>query len=55
MSRTNIADPSLIPDIEAFEERVDIHIHEGGIPTDEAKDMAGRSRASEIRPTTGLG
>jgi hypothetical protein len=25
MSRTTIADPSLIPDIEAFEERVDPH------------------------------
>ena len=40
MSRTTTADPSLIPDIEAFEELVAIHIHEGGIPTDEAKDLA---------------
>ena len=40
MSRTTIADPALIPDIEAFEERVAIHIHEGGIPTDEAWDLA---------------
>ena len=30
MSRTTTADPALIPDIEAFEERVAIHIHEGG-------------------------
>ena len=44
MSRTTIADPSLIPDIEAFEERVAIHIHEGGIPTDEAKDLAAQAR-----------
>jgi hypothetical protein len=34
MSPTTIADPALIPDIEAFEERVAIHIHEGGIPTE---------------------
>ena len=40
MSRTTTADPSLIPDIEAFKERVDLHIHEGGIPTDQAKDLA---------------
>ena len=36
MGRTTKADPALIPDIEAFEERVAIHIHEGGIPTLEA-------------------
>ena len=30
MSHTTTADPRLIPDIEAFEERVAIHIHEGG-------------------------
>ena len=40
MSRTIMADPALIPDIEAFEERVAIHIHGGGIPTDKAKDLA---------------
>ena len=44
MSRTTIADPSLIPDIEAFEERVAIHIHEGGIPTDQAKDLAAQAQ-----------
>ena len=44
MSRTTIADPSLIPDIEAFEERVAIHIHEGGIPTDKAKDLAAQAQ-----------
>ena len=37
------ADPTLIPDIEAFEERVAIHIHEGGIPTDQAKDLAAQA------------
>ena len=40
MSSIRIADPSLIPDIEAFEERVAIMVHEGGIPTDQAKDLA---------------
>ena len=44
MSPTTTADPSLIPDIEAFEEGVAIHIHEGGIPTDEAKDLAAQAR-----------
>ena len=43
MSRTTTADPALIPDIEAFEERVAIQIHEGGIPTDEAKDLAAQA------------
>jgi hypothetical protein len=44
MSRTTTADPSLIPDIEAFKERVAIHIHEGGIPTDQAKDLAAQAQ-----------
>ena len=44
MGRTTKADPALIPDIEAFEERVAIHIHEGGIPTKEAKDMAAQAQ-----------
>ena len=44
MSPTTIADPSLIPDIEAFEERVAIHIHEGGIPTNQAKDLAAQAQ-----------
>ena len=44
MSQTIIVDPSLIPDIEAFEERVAIHIHEGGLPTDQAKDLAAQAQ-----------
>ena len=44
MSATTIADPVLIPDIEAFEERVAIHIHEGGISTEEAKDLAAQAQ-----------
>ena len=44
MSPTTIADPALIPDIEAFEERVAIHIHEGGILTEKAKDLAAQAQ-----------
>ena len=44
MSQTIIVDPSLIPDIEAFEERVAIHIHEGSLPTDQAKDLAAQAQ-----------
>ena len=40
MSQTTTADPRLIPDIEAFEERVAIMIHDGGIPTHIALDLA---------------
>jgi len=44
MSPTLTVDPNLIPDIEAFEERVAIHIHEGDIPTEEAKDLAAQAQ-----------
>lgn len=44
MSSSHKANPSLIPDIEAFEERAAIHIHEGGIPTDLAKDLAAQAQ-----------
>ena len=44
MSRTTTADPYLIPDIEAFEERVAIHIHQSGIPTDQGKDLAAQTQ-----------
>ena len=50
MSRTTIADPSLIPDIEAFEERVAIHIHEGGIPTDHATDLPAQAQGCRRQP-----
>ena len=32
MSHTTTADPNLIPDIEAFEERVAIMVYDGGCP-----------------------
>ena len=44
MSRTAKADPALIPDIEAFEERVAIMVYEGGIPSDQAKDLAAQAQ-----------
>ena len=55
MSRTTIAEPALIPDIEAFEERVAIHIHEGGIPTDQAKDLAAQAQGFRRKEEVGLG
>ena len=44
MSCITTADPALVPDIEAFEERVAIMVHEGGILTDKAKDLAAQAR-----------
>ena len=44
MSQTMTADPSLIPDIEAFEERVAIMVHEGGSPTHIAMDLAAQAQ-----------
>lgn len=44
MGRTTTADPTLIPDIEVFEDLVAIHIHEGGIPTEEAKELAAQAQ-----------
>ena len=55
MSPTTIADPALIPDIEAFEERVAIHIHEGGIPTLQAKDLAAQAQGVCPHETVGVG
>ena len=44
MSYTTTANPSLIPDIEAFEERVAIMVHEGGTPTYIAMDLAAQAQ-----------
>jgi len=44
MSQTMTADPSLIPDIEAFEERVAIMLYDGGIPTYVAMDLAAQAQ-----------
>ena len=45
MSQTTTADPNLIPDFEAFEERVAIMVHDGGIPTHIAMDLAAQDQA----------
>jgi hypothetical protein len=44
MSQTMTADPGLIPDIEVFEELVAIMVHEGGIPTYVAMDLAAQAQ-----------
>ena len=44
MSQTMTADPSLIPDIEAFEERVAIMVYDGGIPNHIAMDLAAQAQ-----------
>jgi hypothetical protein len=44
MSQTTIADPRLITDIEVFEERVAIMVHDGGIPTHIAMDLAAQAQ-----------
>ena len=44
MSQTTTADPRLIPDIEAFEERVAIMLHDGGIPNHIAMDLAAQAQ-----------
>ena len=44
MSHTTTAYPRLIPDIEAFEERVAIMVHDGGIPSHIAMDLAAQAQ-----------
>ena len=44
MSSSHTADPRLIPDIEAFEERAAIMVHEGDIPTYIAMDLAAQAQ-----------
>ena len=44
MSPTTIADPALIPDIEAFEDGVVIMIHKGCITTHIDMDLAGQAK-----------
>ena len=53
MSPTTIADPSLIPDIEAFEERVAIHIYDGYYRP--AKDLAAQAQGFRKGPLLGDG
>ena len=44
MTHTPTADPSPIPDIEAFEERVTIMVHEGGIPIYSVMGLAAQAQ-----------
>lgn len=55
MSHTVKASPSLIPDIKAFDERVAIHIHEGGITTNQAEDLAAQAQGLCPEETVGVG
>ena len=44
MSSSLKADPSLIPDIEAFEERAAIAQYDGGLTLDEAEGLAAQDQ-----------
>ena len=44
MSRTTTADPSLIPDIDAFEERAAIAEYDGGLTRQDAEDLAAQAQ-----------
>ena len=44
MTEKTFSKPLLIPDIEAFEERVAILIFEGGIQSEKAKDLAAQAQ-----------
>ena len=44
MSRTPPAEPRLIPDIEAFEERAAIAQYDGGLTLDVAEDLAAQDQ-----------
>ena len=54
MSCTTTADLSLIPDIEAFEERVAIMVYDGGIPSDQAKELAAQAQGLRRKEKAGL-
>jgi hypothetical protein len=44
MSPTTIADPSLIPDIETFEERAAIAEYDAGLNRKQAEDLAAQAQ-----------
>ena len=44
MSSSHKADPSLIPDIEAFEERAAIAQYDGGLTLNDAEDCAAQDQ-----------
>ena len=55
MSSSHKADPSLIPDIEAFEERAAIAQYDGRLTLDEAEDTAAQDQGFGSASTTGTG
>ena len=46
MSSTTTADPSLVPHVEAFDERVAIMVYDGGIPSEQAKELAAQAQGN---------
>ena len=49
MGRTTKADPALIPDIEAFEERAAIAEYDGGLTRQDAEDLAAQVQGFQDR------
>ena len=49
MSNKTTADPALIPDIEAFEERVAIAEYDGGLTRQDAEDLAAQAQGFKDR------
>ena len=49
MGRTTTADPVLIPDIEAFEERAAIAEYDGGLTRQDAEDLAAQAQGFQDR------
>ena len=49
MGRTTTADPVLIPDIEAFEERAAIAEYDGGLTRQDAEDLAAQAQGLQDR------
>ena len=49
MGRITKADPALIPDIEAFEERAAIAEYDGGLTWQDAEDLAAQAQGFQDR------
>ena len=49
MSRTTKADPALIPEIEAFEERAAMAEYDGGLTRQDAEDLAVHAQSFQDR------
>jgi len=51
MSGSHKAGPSLIPDIEVFEERAAIAQHDGGLTRSQAEGLAATEKGLPLRPS----